>query len=172
MNGQFKVLSPIDFTAEVQKEVLELGLRSGTWKGESDPEYYQEQFLNPRNINIIYKNEEGRISGYILARPHNEIISDYLELDPLLEKSEVPMFYVDHVNVDKSGKLIGMQLIIEMIKEANKKRVLRFSLHCRVINRLSVIINKKFKADTIRRIEKYNDCNDEPFDYMEGNVSL
>ncbi len=167
----FKILKPADFRPEIVAQIIDLGKRSGTWQ-DSDVEYYEYQFLNPKNINIIYQNDDGRISGYILARPHNDIVPEYLELDPLLKLSDIPMFYVDHVNVDDAGKALGMQLIIEMIKEANMRNVCDFSFHCRIINGLSERVQKSFKIYTVRRIEKYRDCNNEPFDYLEGTCVL
>lgn len=170
MNTIFKLLEPVDFTPEVMKQVANLGMRSGTWQ-KSDIDYYKDQFLKSENINIAYQDENGLIKGYILARPHNEAVQDYLVEDPAMGKSDVDMFYVDIVIVDKvvSGKSLGISLILELIKEAHVRGVFRFSMHCRVINGLSKIIQRKFKEglDVIRRVEHYVDCNDEPFDYME-----
>ncbi|MGW8185180.1 MAG: GNAT family N-acetyltransferase [Candidatus Moraniibacteriota bacterium] len=175
MKINFRVLWPVDFSEEIIQTVIELGMKSGTWQ-ESDRDYYRDQFLNPENINIICHNEDGVIVGYILAKPHNEAVQDYLEEDPAMVESETKMFYVDIVIVDKaaSGKSLGLKLIIEMIKESNRRGVSRFSMHCRVINGLSRIIQHKFKKglDFVRRIECYVDCNDEPSDYMEIVVNF
>jgi len=170
MNTIFKVLCPSDFTQEIVNQVISLGMRSGTWQ-DSDMAYYKDQFLNPRNINIICQNENGLIIGYILAKPHNEAMQDYLVEDPAMKKSETGMFYVDNVNVDEtaSGKSLGIRLINKMILESHKRGVSRFSMHCRVINGLSQKIQGIFKEglDIVRRIQNYEDCNNEPFDYME-----
>lgn len=175
MKPVFRLLKPIDFTQAVMDQIIDLGKRSGTWQ-DSDVEHYKHQFSNPKNINIVYQNESGLIAGYILARPHNEAVQDYLIEDPAMTTSNTEMFYVDHVNVDEtiSGKSLGIRLILEMIKEANKCGVSRFSAHCRVINGFSKIIQRKFRkgVDVVRRIEQYIDCNNEPFDYMEVVVIL
>lgn len=170
MSPKFELLQPADFTPEVMREVIELGMKSGTWK-DDDRDYYKEQFLNPKNINIVCRNEDGQIVGYILARPHNDVVQDYLELDYMMKASDVPMFYVDHVNINEIvfGRSLGLKLIDEMIHEAHRRGVEKFSMHCRVINGLSKIIQRKY-GDGLkvkRRIECYADCNDEPFDYME-----
>lgn len=175
MNEIFRILGPNDFTPEIMEQVISLGIRSGTWQ-DSDVEYYNEQFLNPRNINIVCQNEEGIIMGHVLARPHNDVVQDYLDRDPVMAKSDIEMFYFDHVNIDEtvSGKFLGMRLILEMLKEANRRGVFRFSGHVRVINGLSKNIQQKFGKGVavIRRIEEYVDCNNEPFDYMEINITL
>ncbi|MFA5961942.1 MAG: hypothetical protein WC848_04640 [Parcubacteria group bacterium] len=164
----FEILKPADFTPEIVAQVLDLGKRSGTWQ-DSDVDYYKDQFQNPRNINIVHRNGDNRISGYILARPHNEAVLDYLIEDPVMAASDVGMFYVDIVIADKNSirPSIGMLLITEMIREANNRRVSRFSFHCRVVTGFSKRIQKEFGAEIIRRIERYVDCNEEPFDYIE-----
>jgi hypothetical protein len=175
MCKKFEVLQPSDFTPEIMIQVIKLGMRSGTWQ-DSAIDYYKDQFLNSKNINIVYHDENGLIMGYILAKPHNEAVLDYSEEDPAMTKNEVGMFYVDNVNVDEtvSGKFLGISLIVELITEANRRGVSRFSMHCRVINGLSKIIQRKFQkgVDVVRRIEHYVDCNNEPFDYMEIIVAL
>lgn len=175
MNEIFKLLRPVDFTPEMVTQVIDLGMRSKTWQ-DSDEDYYKDQFMNPRNINIVCQNENGLIIGHVLAKPHNEAVEDYLIEDPAMKKNEIEMFYFDYVTVDKafSGKSLGMRLIIEMLKEANRRGVFRFSGHIRVINGLSERIQHKFKNGivVIRRIEEYVDCNNEPFDYMEINITL
>jgi len=175
MNAIFKLLQPADFTPEVMKQVIDLGMRSGTWQ-ESDVDYYRDQFLNPRNINIAYQNESGLTTGYILAKPHNEAVQDYLVEDPAMVESSTEMFYVDIVITDlkQNHVSVGMHLINEVIRESNRRGVSRFSLHCRVINGFSKIIQHKFRKglDFVRRIEQYVDCNNEPYDYMEIVVTL
>lgn len=175
MKAMFRILQPTDFTPEIIQQVIDLGMRSGTWQ-ESDKEYYEEQLLNPENINIVYQDENCSIVGHIVAKPHNDAVQDYLVEDPAMKNSEVAMYYVDDINVDKvaSGRSFGMRLISEIIKEANRRGVSRFSMHCRVINGLNKIIQHKFKdgVRVVRRINSYMDCNDEPFDYMEIVVAL
>jgi hypothetical protein len=175
MKPEFKLLHPNDFTQEIRDQIIDLGKRSGVWQ-ESDIEYYKKQFPNPRNINIVYQNEVGFITGYILAKPHNEAVLDYLVEDPEMRMSEAGMFYVDVVitDVKQNHASVGMHLINELIKESNHLGVSRFSLHCRVINGFSKIIQRKFRSgvEVVRRIEKYVDCNNEPADYMEVVVVL
>lgn len=164
----FEILKPADFTPEIASQVIDLGKRSGTWQ-DSDVDYYKDQFQNPRNINIVHRNGDNQISGYILARPHNEAVLDYLIEDPVMVTSDIGMFYVDIVIADKNASSIGMQLVMEMIKAANQQGISKFSLHCRVSTGFSKRIQKDFGVKPIRRIEKYVDCNDEPFDYIEGS---
>ena len=169
MKGAFQVLKPEDMNDGVVQAILSLGMSTGTWQT-SDIDYYTPQLVNPANINVVYW-ENGKILGHIMARPHNDVVDDYLELDPLINRSDVPMFYVDHLNVEVSvsGQTIGLKLILRMFEEANRREVYLFSNHCRTINGLSRMVQRKFKVGIkkVRRIECYPDCNNEPFDYIE-----
>lgn len=175
MKAIFRLLSPIDFTTEVVNKVIDLGKKSGMWH-DPDLDYCKAQFLNPNNINIVYQNESGLITGYIVAKPHNEAVQDYLVEDPAMKMSNIKMFYIDIVITDakQNHASVGMSLINEMIRESNRRGAFRFSLHCRVINGFSKIIQRKFKRgiEVVRRIDHYIDCNDEPFDYIEGTCVI
>jgi ribosomal protein S18 acetylase RimI-like enzyme len=174
MKGQLRVLNQDNMTKEVLSALLVLGNQTGMWKA-PDINYFKEQFRKPDSINVVY--EEGEvILGHILARPHNDAVSDYHEEDPLMVSSEIPMYYVEHLVVDTSlsGQNLGMRLITKMIEEANKKRVFHFSIHCRKTNGLSAIIQRRFRrgVQKKREIEHYIDCNGEPFDYLEVEVQI
>lgn len=169
----FRILQPADFTPDVIRQVIDLGMRSGTWQ-DSDVKYYKEQFANPCNINITCQSEDGLITGYILAKPHNEAVQDYLVEDPAMAVSDVGMFYVDIVITDmkQNRASVSLRLINEMVKEGNRRGISRFSMHARVSNGFSAIIQRKFDIDSSRRIKRYVDCNNEPFDYLEGNCFI
>jgi hypothetical protein len=170
MKGSIQLLKSGEIGSDVMQALLKLGVESGTWIS-SDIDYYTGQLANPQNINVVYVSYSGDILGHILARPHNEAVEDYLDGDPLMRHSDVPMYYVDHLNVDASvsGRSIGMVLILAMAKEANCRDVFRFSNHCRAINGLSTAVQRRFKdgLSVVRRIPRYVDCNNEPFDYLE-----
>jgi GNAT superfamily N-acetyltransferase len=173
MKGSIQLLKSGAIAPDVTRAILKLGVESGTWVS-SDIDYYTEQLANPRNINVVYVSDSGEILGHILARPHNEAVEDYLDGDPLMNYSDVPTYYVDHLNVDASvsGRSIGMILILAMAKEANRLNVYRFSNHCRTTNGLSAAVQRRFKdgLHVIRRIPSYVDCNNEPFDYLEVDI--
>jgi len=176
MQAIFKILQPADFTSKIRDQIIDLGMRSGTWQDVSAIDYYEEQFKNLANINVVYQNENGLITGYALAKPHNEAVLDYLVEDPAMKMSDIGMSYVDIVITDikRNHAFVAMHLVNEIVRESNRRGVSRFSLHCRVINGFSKIIQRKFRGgvEVVRRIDHYVDCNDEPFDYIEGTCTL
>jgi GNAT superfamily N-acetyltransferase len=173
MKGSIQLLKSGAIAPDVTRAILKMGAASRMWKA-VDIEYFSRQLANLRNINVVYLSDSGDVLGHILARPHNEAVEDYLEEDPQMKHSDVPMYYVDHLNVDASvsGRSIGMILILAMAKEANRLNVYRFSNHCRTTNGLSAAVQRRFKdgLHVIRRIPSYVDCNNEPFDYLEVDI--
>jgi hypothetical protein len=172
--SEYKVLKPADMTHDIRSQILDLGMRSGTWQ-ESDREYYEAQLSNPRNTNIVYLNEDNLVTGYILGKPHNEAVLDYATEDSLMVESKRDMTYVDIVITDitQNHVSVGMGLVDRLIRESLERGISLFSLHCRVTNGFSRIIQRKFKKGvrTVRRIEHYVDCNNEPFDYIDGVIT-
>jgi hypothetical protein len=168
--SEYRVLKPADMTPDIRGQILDLGMRSGTWQ-ESDREYYETQLLNPRNTNIVYLNDDNLVTGYILGKPHNEAVLDYTSEDSLMLENKRATTYVDIVITDISQNRVsvGMSLIDKLVQESLERGISLFSLHCRVVNGFSSIIQRKFRKGLklVRRIEHYIDCNDEPFDYME-----
>jgi GNAT superfamily N-acetyltransferase len=164
MTGIFKVLSPDEIGPELMRVILQLGVESGMWQA-PDVEYFETRLRNPSNINVVYF-VDGKVLGHILARPHNDAVQDYCEEDPLMKVSDTPMYYVEHLVVDRAvrGRSLSTVLILKLIDEAKKRGVYRFSNHCRAINGLSDIVARKFNENlqVIRRIDSYCDCNNEP----------
>jgi len=89
MQAIFKILQPADFTSKIRDQIIDLGMRSGTWQDVSAIDYYEEQFKNLANINVVYQNENGLITGYALAKSHNEAVLDYLVEDPAMKMSDI-----------------------------------------------------------------------------------
>lgn len=169
MTGTFQVLSPDAIDLELMQAILKLGVESETWQA-PDVEYFETRLCKPSNINVVYL-VDGEPRGHILARPHNEAVQDYSEEDPLMEPSDTPMYYIEHLAVDRAvrGRSLSTMLILKLAAEANRRGVYKFSNHCRAINGLSEIIIRKFKDGlrVVRRIDSYCDLNNEPCDYLE-----
>lgn len=175
--GTIKLLSPEECTPEIIARIMELGMASETWQ-ESDKEYYQVQFMNPANINIVYLDDDGQIMGQILGKPYDEAIVEYQDEDPGMRPSSVPTFYVDNIMVDegmRSGSL-GMRLLNALLWEGNRQGFFRFACHCRASTGFNEIIKKKFAGGInekdLRWIDKYVDGNNEPYEYIEGDVTM
>ena len=169
MTGTFQVLSPDEIGPELLRAILKLGVESETWQA-PDVEYFETRLCKPSNINVVYL-VDAKPRGHILARPHNEAVQDYCEEDPLMKVSDAPMYYIEHLAVDRAvrGRSLSTVLILKLAAEANRRGVYKFSNHCRAINGLSDIIARKFKDGlrVIRRIDSYCDLNNEPCDYLE-----
>ena len=66
----------------------------------------------------------------------------------------------------------GFSLILKALgQELGQRGLHDISLHARVANSFSAIVQKKIKVTKIRRVENWKYCNnEEPVDYIEGTL--
>jgi ribosomal protein S18 acetylase RimI-like enzyme len=120
--------------------------------------------------------EGGKAIGYIIAVPHEDLYVELVESD-----SEFPndsdRYYVETLCIlPEARKGMGfMKLILKLIEEAESRGRHKFSMHVRVENGLSQVIQKFFgkMVTKVRRVEKLSYFNyEEPADYIETDHSL
>jgi ribosomal protein S18 acetylase RimI-like enzyme len=141
------------------------------WEYENDKKYYGELIKNGNNI-IILLNEDGKRFGFLLAIPHNDAVLDLKNYDELM-REDAFRYYIETVAIlpeYRSKK--GFSAMFEtLIIELKKRSIQAISLHARVSNNFTKIIQKKLKVTKIRRIDKWKYYKyDEPTDYIEGNL--
>lgn len=138
------------------------------WQYHDAAEYYKEMLKNKNNIHILLKDSGERV-GYLHAIPHNEAVRELKKDDPAM-KEEPNTYYIETVGIlpafrEKKG---FSKMIAAFITESKKRGIKKFSLHARVSNRFSEIIQMKFGVAPIRRIQKWKYYNfEEPSDYIE-----
>jgi ribosomal protein S18 acetylase RimI-like enzyme len=120
------------------------------------------------NINILLTENEQMV-GYLLAMPHNDAVQELKEDDPDLK--EDPMkYYIETVAVlPEFRRRKGLAtMLYKLAEECHKRGTDKVSIHARVSNRLSEIIQNNYRVIEVRRIErwKYYNC-EEPADYIE-----
>ena len=158
------------FNWKILKDVINLENSSfpKEWIYDDAEEYYMKMLKDKNNINIFLEDKGKRI-GYILAIPHNNILEELKKEDPELKKDS-KKYYVDTIEIlpwYRGGK--GVFLMIQLLfDECKKKGTKKISMHARVNNGLSRVIQRKYNAINIRRIEKWPFYNlNEPTDYIE-----
>jgi ribosomal protein S18 acetylase RimI-like enzyme len=148
-----------------------LKMRSETfpkgWEYADAEKYYREMIEDIQNINIVTK-EKDKILGYMLAIPHNKVVDELKEDDPLM-KEDPKRLYIEtmeiHPYVQKTGLFIKM--VDEFFQEAGKRGFKKFSMHVRVDNGVSSMIQRCFLVTEIHRIENWPYYNhQEPTDYI------
>lgn len=139
------------------------------WGAPDAKRYYAGTLRGEKNIHIML-NDNGKNAGYLLAIPQNDAVEELKNDDPEMEK-DTGTYYIETLGVipESRGKK-GLSMMLEKFSEECRNRgINKISLHARISNKLSEIIQKKFKAVKIRRIEKWRYYNfEEPADYIEA----
>ena len=161
-----------DFSQEALKNVLAIEKDSfpPEWEYADAEEYYSKFLKNKNNIAIILKDGL-KIIGHILARPHDEALTDLKEDDPLM-KPDGKRYYIETMAIlsEYRGGYGYLDLTEAVIEEVKKRGANKFSMHIRRANGLSKSFQKFFGQDVteIRFIEKWKWANGEPYDYIEA----
>jgi hypothetical protein len=144
----------------------------GDWQYDGADIYYRQMLADVRNINTIAK-EGAFVYGYLLAVPHNTIVGELWDADPDITE-EPQRFYFETMDIlpgyGKRREFIKM--VYKLIDEAeNIFGVNKFSMHARVENGLSDVVQRFFRGmiTSVRRIERWKYYNEqESADYIEA----
>ncbi len=159
------------------KELLEMQDKSypAGWQYEDAAEYYKRMIESPENINIVLKEKE-KVIGYVLVIPHNDVVTELREVDPLM-KEDLNRFYIETLEIvpeiqkTLAGGKLFFQMLGKLFEESGKRGINKFSMHARVSTGLSKVVQRYFgkMMTEVRQIENwpYYD-GQEPTCYMLG----
>lgn len=160
------------FDNNVLKGILELEKRVYPidWQFEDAEEYFGEKLEDPRNINIVMKDEGGGIVGYAMSVPHSSALEEIKEDDPEMLAVE-DCYYIEAFELDPKIQRFKVfsPLLEKLIDESVKRGAKKLSMHARVSVGASSIIKKRFKDKVViaRRIDNWvNYAGQEPTDYI------
>ncbi len=159
-----------DYDDEVLKDILFINRNvfPNGWQYHDAEDYYKNRLQNKNSIHILLKDDGNRV-GYLHAIPHNEAVEELKNDDPAMSEDE-NAYYIETVGILPAfRKKRGFsKMLAAFINESKKRGITKFSLHARVNNKFSEIIQKKFKVAPLRRIQKWKYYNfEEPTDYIE-----
>ncbi len=154
--------------------ILEEACFPPDWQYDNAKEYYADIIQDPQNINLFLYDENDKVTGYILARPHNLVVSELKNDDPFLTDSDNARYYIDTIQIlpELQGKGGGKNLILAVCDEAKKRGVTQFSIHARTVNHLSDVIKSLFKdkVTLVRQIDSWKYASGEPYEYIEWDL--
>ncbi len=159
-----------DFDPALVKELLALEQQAFPpemqfAEGES---YYTDCLRDKANINIVMRNHDGKVIGYVVAIPQSNMYEYLKKHDPVME-DDPERFYVETIQtLPGQRQAFGvMRLLYGMCEEAERRGFNKFSVHARKLNGLSEMILKVTStARRLRTIENWYGYG-EPFDYIE-----
>ncbi len=139
------------------------------WNYGNEKEYYRGMLKNRNNVCILLK-DNAKTVGFILAIPHINAVIELKDDDPLMH-GDASRYYIETIAIlpEYRGQN-GFSSIMEALQlELDKRGFHNISLHARVINNFSQIIQKKMKITDIRKVDKWKYTNsEEPVDYIEA----
>jgi ribosomal protein S18 acetylase RimI-like enzyme len=159
------------FEEDVAKDIVLINQESFPrgWAYSDAKEYYTQMLRNEGNIHIILKQDGERI-GYLLAIPHNNAVKE-LQNDDIYMREDSLRYYIEVVAIlpNFRGRKGFSALLKRLEEELGKRGIYKLSMHARVLNNFSRIIQNNLKINQIRRIQEWKYYNyEEPTDYIEG----
>lgn len=138
------------------------------WIYNDAEEYYGRMLRSPKSINILLK-DSGKDVGFLLAIPQNDAVEELKHDDPEMREDSAT-YYIETVGIlpEFRGEK-GLSAILEkLVDECKRKGMNKISLHARVSNHLSEIIQNKYRTAGLRRIREWAYYNfEEPTEYIE-----
>jgi hypothetical protein len=121
-------------------------------------------------IQIVLRDSQGGLIGYLLSVPYEQAITFLLPDDPLLSPKEKTL-YVESIGILPAHRSIKNVFLIwnNLRDEAIKRGYDTINGHFRVSQGLSGVVQKRLNGKYFRTIENWVGYG-EPFDYLEINL--
>lgn len=136
---------------------------------QSDLEDLKETLLNKKGIQIIARDEKGKIVSCLSSKPLSDAYRELKDYDPELT-SKKDVLYVESIATFPEVRNIRLffDLLNTLKNEAKKKGFKKIVCHARIENGLSEFLQKR-GAKKLRTLEDWHDFG-EPFDYLEIEI--
>jgi len=123
-------------------------------------------FSNRKGVNLVVKNNDGKITGYLASVPHNEEIKNLKKYDSLF-KEDNGALYIESLAV-KKGDLGTFNNLLEKLIDEASPRYKKITMHARASegNNLSHVLVERYHFKYLRTILNWYGYG-EPFDYLE-----
>ncbi len=147
-------------------EIYEVEELSFPFQMRATPEDLLETLKNKKGVQLVLKDEKGKIVGYLCSKPLVDAFKELKEYDEELS-SEPNTLYIESIAIRPENRSLKafLKLSKTLLKEAKEKGYKKLTAYARVQNNLSSLL-QKLGAEKKRRIENWLDTG-EPFDYLE-----
>ncbi|MEI7480144.1 MAG: hypothetical protein WCJ59_00780 [bacterium] len=129
----------------------------------------RESFESANGVYILVRNNLGKIVGYLSSLPKNEEYDGLVEFDPEFAKNNSSL-YIESILIKGGDLTILKKVFSTLTTEAKNKGYTNISMHTRVSQGLSDILQKRYGVKFFRRIENWYGFG-EPFDYLEFDLA-
>jgi len=159
------------YSNEILKEILDVEKQSFPKEIQSSAEDLKEILENSDGIHLLAKDVAGKVVGALLSLRQSQEYEDLKKYDPDFINDETAL-YVESVAIKPNFRSLEVanKLLKTLIEQAEKKQYKKITMHTRVSNGLSDILQKRCGANFKKRIENWYGFG-EPFDYLEIELS-
>ena len=156
---------------DIVKAICEIEEASFPEQIRSSPEDIKEVLENRDGIHLLVKDKEGKILGNILSLRQSQEYDNLLDHDADFT-NDGDALYIESIAVKPKNRDLGVfnSLLKSLNKEAKKRNYKKITMHARVSTGLSKVLQSRYGAKFLRRIENWHDFG-EPFDYLEIEIS-
>jgi len=159
------------FDEKVLGELLEIERVSFPENMQSDEQDMRELLADPQTLTVIVRDENQGTQGYVCGVPSKESYRYLKEFDSEFTPQEHTM-YMESIAFKPEHR--GLEGLLEgtgtFFQAAKSRGFDRLSMHARVSNKLSEVLQKRYGAKFKRRMENWHGF-EEPFDYLEMEIS-
>ena len=165
---QIEVLS--QFNPELLQEIASVEQASFPESMQSDEEDLRQTLENVKGIQIVIRGANGEIVGYISSKPQKDAFEELKAYDREI-RPEDKTLYVESIAIKPEARGIRafLQIGKAFFEEAKRRGFKKITMHARVAGNLSNILQKRYGAKCLRKIENWHNFN-EPFDYLEMEI--
>lgn len=135
--------------------------------------YYEEGLKTQGSINVVLRDADQAVAGYLLALPQSCVHAELRQWDPQLEPHPEGL-YLDIVQTLPGHRQANgfVKLLAGVCAEAERRGRNRLSMHARASNGVSRLAQKLLtESRCLRRIENWY-ASGEPFDYIEATTRM
>jgi ribosomal protein S18 acetylase RimI-like enzyme len=163
-----EIISTVD--RETMRGIVEVEQSSFPPEMQSDEEYLRETLENPNGIHIIIRSRQGEVVGYISSKTQKDAYEELKIWDEEM-RPENNTLYIESLAIKPEHRDLRNFLALgkSLIQEAKRRGFTKITMHARIASDLSAVLQKRYGAKSLRRIENWHNFN-EPFDYLEIDI--
>jgi HEAT repeat protein/ribosomal protein S18 acetylase RimI-like enzyme len=166
--GNIEIISQLD--ESILQDILSVEKASFPDQMQSNLEDLRKTLENPNGIQIVVRSQD-KVIGYLSSKPQKEAYEELKNWDPEIDQEDQTL-YVESIAIKPEARDLRtfLKLGRVFIEEAKKRGYKKITMHARVATGLSSILQKRYGAKALRKIENWHNF-EEPFEYLEINLS-
>lgn len=163
----YRIKIVADVNEDTLKEVHKIEEESFPEKMQSSSEDLQGILENKEGIHLLVEDDKGKVMGNVLSLRQSEEYADLYPYDADFTKDENAL-YVESIAIKPESRNVELfnALLKTLTKVAKDRNYKKITMHARTSNGLSAVLQRRYHAKFLRRIENWHDFG-EPFDYLE-----